>query len=163
MYLKLDARMWTGFIWLRREPVVDSCEHGNEPSGSINGWECLKRLSDFQLFKEVYASWSKLISYSVSMESNERLQDGYECCFGEEVKGRCRGIFKSHYSFLERLRYRRSPGRHSNCVSLRNGRLSDVSDSSHKRVVAYSGTIAFKAHPPPLSGSRRGLLGCDAV
>jgi hypothetical protein len=24
--------MWTGFVWLRQDPLVGSCEHGNEPS-----------------------------------------------------------------------------------------------------------------------------------
>jgi len=29
------------------EPVVDSCEHGNGPSGSIKGGEFLDYLSDY--------------------------------------------------------------------------------------------------------------------
>jgi hypothetical protein len=29
--------LWTGFNWLRLGPVAGSCEHGNEPSGSIKG------------------------------------------------------------------------------------------------------------------------------
>jgi len=34
--------MWIGFIWLR----VDSCDHDNEPLGSIKGSEFLDWLSD---------------------------------------------------------------------------------------------------------------------
>jgi hypothetical protein len=38
--IRMDLReigwnVWTGFIWFR----VGSCEHGNEPSGSIKGGE----------------------------------------------------------------------------------------------------------------------------
>jgi hypothetical protein len=36
---KLVLRMWTGFIWLRVISVADSCENGNEPSGSVKGRE----------------------------------------------------------------------------------------------------------------------------
>jgi len=31
----------TGFIWLKKEPLAGSCEHGNEHSGSIKGGELL--------------------------------------------------------------------------------------------------------------------------
>jgi hypothetical protein len=31
--------MWTGFIWLRIGTSGRSCEHDNEPSGSIKGGE----------------------------------------------------------------------------------------------------------------------------
>jgi hypothetical protein len=34
-------KMWTGFMWLRRELVAGCCEHGNEPSCSIKGGEFL--------------------------------------------------------------------------------------------------------------------------
>jgi hypothetical protein len=30
---------WTGYVWLRIGPVARSCEHGNEPSGSVKGEE----------------------------------------------------------------------------------------------------------------------------
>jgi hypothetical protein len=30
-------RLWTGFSWLEIGPMADSCEHGNEPLGSIQG------------------------------------------------------------------------------------------------------------------------------
>jgi hypothetical protein len=40
--------------WMRR----GSCEHGNEPSGSIKGVEFLDWLSDCKLLKKDYASWS---------------------------------------------------------------------------------------------------------
>jgi hypothetical protein len=32
---KWGLGMWIGFIWLRIGTVASSCEHGNEPSGSI--------------------------------------------------------------------------------------------------------------------------------
>jgi hypothetical protein len=47
-----------GFCWLRSDPVADSCEHGNEPSGSINGGEFIDQLSSYQLLKENSAVWS---------------------------------------------------------------------------------------------------------
>jgi hypothetical protein len=34
-----DVRMWNEFVWIRIGPVVDTCEHGNEPSGSVKGRE----------------------------------------------------------------------------------------------------------------------------
>jgi hypothetical protein len=34
-----------GFNWLRIGTGGGSCEHGNEPSGSINGWEFFDYLS----------------------------------------------------------------------------------------------------------------------
>jgi hypothetical protein len=33
---------WRGFNWLRMGPVLDSCEYGNESSGSIKGEEFLE-------------------------------------------------------------------------------------------------------------------------
>jgi hypothetical protein len=41
--------------------VAGSCEHGNEPSGSIKCGEFLDWLSDFQLLEEVSAPWSWLV------------------------------------------------------------------------------------------------------
>jgi hypothetical protein len=38
-----DARMWTTLILLRRGPKTDSCEHGNEISGSIKGGNFLTK------------------------------------------------------------------------------------------------------------------------
>jgi len=38
---KQSGKVITGFIWLRMGPVMGSCEHGNEHSGSIKGRECL--------------------------------------------------------------------------------------------------------------------------
>jgi hypothetical protein len=49
--------VWTGFI-SGQEPVTGSCEHGNEPSVSINGGEFLDYISDYQLLKKDSASWS---------------------------------------------------------------------------------------------------------
>jgi hypothetical protein len=38
-------RVWTDFIGLEKCPVVGSCEHGNELSGSINGGNDLASIS----------------------------------------------------------------------------------------------------------------------
>jgi hypothetical protein len=32
---KQDGRVWTGFIWLRDEPVAGFYEKGSEPSGCM--------------------------------------------------------------------------------------------------------------------------------
>lgn len=37
--------------------MADSCEHGNDPSGSINGGDFLEKLSDSQLLKKYSAAW----------------------------------------------------------------------------------------------------------
>jgi hypothetical protein len=34
------------------------CEHANEPSGFVGHWEFIGRLSEYQLLKKGYASWS---------------------------------------------------------------------------------------------------------
>jgi hypothetical protein len=39
---KIGWVVWTGSIWLRIGTVEGSCEHGNEPSGSIKRWEVLE-------------------------------------------------------------------------------------------------------------------------
>jgi len=41
--------MMTEFNWLWIGPVADSCEHGNEPSGSMEGEEFLDYFSDWRL------------------------------------------------------------------------------------------------------------------
>jgi hypothetical protein len=41
-------------------PVAASCEHGNEPSGSIKGGEFLDQLSDHWIPRKVPAPWSYL-------------------------------------------------------------------------------------------------------
>jgi hypothetical protein len=38
--------------------VVGSCEHGNGPSGSIKGSQFIALLSNYQLLKKAFASWS---------------------------------------------------------------------------------------------------------
>jgi hypothetical protein len=43
--------------------VAGSCEHDNEPSGSIKGGQLLDQLSDCWLLKKDSAPWSYLISY----------------------------------------------------------------------------------------------------
>jgi hypothetical protein len=42
--IKMDLRdiRWNGMDWIGIEPVEGSCEHGNEPSGSIKFWEVLE-------------------------------------------------------------------------------------------------------------------------
>jgi hypothetical protein len=44
------------------EPRVGSCEHGNEPSGSIKGGEFVGQLCDCQLLKKDSASWNYLFN-----------------------------------------------------------------------------------------------------
>jgi hypothetical protein len=39
-------------------PVVDTCDHGNEPVGSIKGREFLDYLSEYLLLKKDSALWS---------------------------------------------------------------------------------------------------------
>jgi hypothetical protein len=34
---KYDGRLWIGFIWLRIGTVVGLCEHGGDPSVSVEG------------------------------------------------------------------------------------------------------------------------------
>jgi hypothetical protein len=34
--------VWTGFSWLRIRNNAGSCEHGNEPLGSIKCWEIIE-------------------------------------------------------------------------------------------------------------------------
>jgi hypothetical protein len=48
---------WGGMDWIclaqdREGPVEGSCEHGNEPLGSINCSEVLEYLHDWQLLKK---------------------------------------------------------------------------------------------------------------
>jgi hypothetical protein len=35
MYLIQTLKMWSGFIWLKKGLVAETCEHGNKPSSSI--------------------------------------------------------------------------------------------------------------------------------
>jgi hypothetical protein len=49
-YINMDPRekglkVWIGLISLRMGSVAESCEHGNEHSGSIKGGEFLDNLS----------------------------------------------------------------------------------------------------------------------
>jgi hypothetical protein len=48
------VRIWTGFIWLKRE----LSEPGNELSGSIKGVEFLNYFNNYYLLNEDYALWS---------------------------------------------------------------------------------------------------------
>jgi hypothetical protein len=49
------GREWIGLIWLM---VAGSCEHGNEPLGSIKDGEFLDYLRDYQILKMDSAAWS---------------------------------------------------------------------------------------------------------
>jgi hypothetical protein len=43
--MDLREREWSVMDWIdvaQKRPVVGSCEHGNEPSGSITCWEILE-------------------------------------------------------------------------------------------------------------------------
>jgi hypothetical protein len=42
--------------------MTDSCEHSNEPSGTIRGGEFLDWLSDYYILKKDCAPWSELAS-----------------------------------------------------------------------------------------------------
>jgi hypothetical protein len=76
--IKMDLRgiQWYGLDWSGSEygPVEGSCEHGNEPSGSIKCWEVLEWLHNLQLLKKgsaplvserFYSEQSGLESYRV--------------------------------------------------------------------------------------------------
>jgi hypothetical protein len=39
---EIDGMEWIGLIWLRIGTNGGSCEHGNEPTGSIKCWEVLE-------------------------------------------------------------------------------------------------------------------------
>jgi hypothetical protein len=49
--------------------VEGSCEHGNEPSGSMK-WEILELLRNWRLLKKGSAPWSYLVSYVVPTNSS---------------------------------------------------------------------------------------------
>jgi hypothetical protein len=44
--------VWTVSIWLRIGTSGGSCEHGDEPSGSIKCWEVLQWLHNWRLLKK---------------------------------------------------------------------------------------------------------------
>jgi hypothetical protein len=54
---EIEWDVWAGSIWFRMGAVDGSCEHGNEPSGSIK-WEILKQLHIWRLLKKVSSPWS---------------------------------------------------------------------------------------------------------
>jgi hypothetical protein len=65
-----DSRMWTTFILLRRGPKADSCEHGNEISGSIKGGNFLTKRGTI--------SFSRRITFHrVSYVPEERRDEGW--------------------------------------------------------------------------------------
>jgi hypothetical protein len=54
--LREDGMVWIGFMWLRMGTSEVSCEHNNEPSGSIRCWEVLEWLHNWRLLKKGSAS-----------------------------------------------------------------------------------------------------------
>jgi hypothetical protein len=52
--------LWTGSMWLRIGLVEDSCEHGDEPSGSIKFRGVLEWLHNWQLLKKGSAQLSSV-------------------------------------------------------------------------------------------------------
>jgi hypothetical protein len=52
--INMDLREigWDGVDWIDVAQDKDSCEHGNEPSGSIKYWEVLKWLHNWRLLKK---------------------------------------------------------------------------------------------------------------
>jgi hypothetical protein len=57
--IKMDRRDigWGGMDWIdlaQDRPVEGSCEHGNEPSGSIKCWEALEDLAVPQALRPIY-------------------------------------------------------------------------------------------------------------
>jgi hypothetical protein len=54
---RLRGVIWNGLIWIKG-PVNASCEHGNKPSGSIECWEVLEYLDNWQPLKKGPAQWS---------------------------------------------------------------------------------------------------------
>jgi hypothetical protein len=57
---KIDLReiRWDGMNWIdlaQDRTMEGSCEHGDEPSGSIKCWELLEWLRNWQLLKKVSA------------------------------------------------------------------------------------------------------------
>jgi hypothetical protein len=44
--------VWIGLIWLRIGTSRGSCEHGNEPSGSVKCWEVLEGPQNRRLLKK---------------------------------------------------------------------------------------------------------------
>jgi hypothetical protein len=43
--------------------VAGTCEHGNEPLGSIKGGEFVDWIHDYELLKKASAPWSHLVTW----------------------------------------------------------------------------------------------------
>jgi hypothetical protein len=58
--IKMDLREigWCDMDWIHMAEDRASCEHGNEPSGSIKCWKILVYLGDWWLLKKDSAPWS---------------------------------------------------------------------------------------------------------
>jgi hypothetical protein len=68
---KGNGAMWTGFIWLSIGAVAGSCEHGNEPSGSLNVGKSLNSSATGGVSRTLLRGVSQSVSQSVreSMDS----------------------------------------------------------------------------------------------
>jgi hypothetical protein len=67
----LDRFLWSGW---GQGPVEGSCEHGNEPSGSIKCWEVLEQLHNWRVLKKGSALWSLLVSPLLSVASRRSME-----------------------------------------------------------------------------------------
>jgi hypothetical protein len=50
--LREDGMVWIGLIWLKIGTSGGSCEHGNEPSGSIKCCDVLELLHNWRLLEK---------------------------------------------------------------------------------------------------------------
>jgi hypothetical protein len=85
--------VWTGFNWLR-SPEAGSCEHGDEPSGSIKDGEFPDQLSVLSASQEGLCSM-ELLLYG---ESHDHTDPENSCC-GMRLKARAtRPIYRGPVS-----------------------------------------------------------------
>jgi hypothetical protein len=78
-------------IWLRIGPVEGSCEHGNEPPGSIKYWEILSSCTIGGFSRRVQLhEISQLVSWGLYNDLTE-VSGEYFLSFGLDV-----GILRSH-------------------------------------------------------------------
>jgi len=61
--------------------VASSCEHGNEPSGSIMSGELSDHLRDYQLLKKDSAPWNYLKSFNVLIQYLHGAESFLRICY----------------------------------------------------------------------------------
>jgi hypothetical protein len=98
MASSLDMMEWYGLDWSRWRygSVEGSCEHCNEPSGSIKFWEILEWLCNWRLLKKGSAAWSPLCltsTFGNTWSRVWRFGKHYSChvqgcCLGEGIISR---------------------------------------------------------------------------